>query len=397
MTMQGRALVTDGRSLAALAIVRSLGSAGIDVHVGEEFRGSLASFSRHATRSHRYPSAEERPRAFVQRLRSLIAAEGFDVVIPTRDATTLRIAERREELGREIDLCVADPKTIDRLGDKGRCMKLAADHGVPIPRTYYPNESGLERVRDEATFPVLVKPRRASGSRGIVRVERPADLERRYRSVARDHPDPIVQEYVDHAGGHYSVGTLFDRRSEPVATHVYRETKQYPSSGGPAVNAVSVEREPWVEELLELLGRVGWQGPAHMDVLYDPDDDVHRLLEVNPRFWTSLTLSVRSGVDVPRLLYELAGSDTVPSVGAYDVGLEYRWVVPNELLWAFERDEPLSELRKLLGRGRERTCYGTLSRHDVPALVGVAVQSLVFLSNAERRNEVLGRGRDSKP
>lgn len=109
--------------------------------------------------------------------------------------------------------------------DKGTSMKLAAEHGVLTPRAYYPAEDGFERIREETTTPLLIKPRDESGARGIVPVEQLENLESCYWAVDREHPDPIVQEYVDHTGGHYSIRTLFDRDSEPIATHVYRETK----------------------------------------------------------------------------------------------------------------------------------------------------------------------------
>ena len=390
--MHGKVFVTDGRSLATLAIARALGSNGLEVHVGEEFDYSLSSFSKYVERTHRYPSAEEEPRAFQKRVRSLIRAERYDMVIPVRDATTARVAAQKEKLERETGLCIVDEDTLGRLADKGECMKLAALHGVSIPKTYFPAEEGLDRIAREASFPVLIKPRRSSGSRGIVRVDRPDDLESRYRTVAALHPDPIVQEYIDHAGGHYSIGTLFDRDSEPIATHVYRETKQYPISGGPAVNAESIEREPWVDELLRLLRAVDWQGPAHMDVLYDASDESYNLLEVNPRFWMSLNLTIQAGVDVPTLMYELVTEDDSRSVDSYRIGLKYRWLLPNELLWLASHEEKVSAIRDVVRLPDGNTCFGVCSASDLGPVLGVAAQSVNFLADPKKRAAIFDRG-----
>ena len=322
--MSESVFITDGRSLAALAIARSLGSKGIEVHLGEEFNHNITSFSKHVETTHIYPSPEEHPDEFVEWLAEVIEREAYDSLIPVRDAATLLVAKNKERFAQKTGLCVADYKIIKRFMDKGESMKLAAEHGVSIPRTYFPDEDGFEQIYDEATLPLLIKPRDESGARGIVRVERYDELEPRYRVVDREYAAPIVQEYIDHSGGHYSLGTLFDHDSKPVAVHVYKETKQYPLSGGPAVNAVSVEKKPWVDDMLQMLQAVGWEGPAHMDVLYDPAEETYKMLEVNPRFWMSLQASICSGVDFPRLLYELAtGREAEFQNGLYKTGVTY--------------------------------------------------------------------------
>jgi predicted ATP-grasp superfamily ATP-dependent carboligase len=390
--VNGKVLVTDGRALSSLAIARSLGAAGIDVHVCDDFRGTLSSFSTHVSDAKVHPLIADDPTAFIEWVVDLCKQEQYDLVIPIRDETLAALSSHRDAIMEVSDLFIADDSVIEQLMDKKACMKLAEDIGVPIPRTYYPADDGIEAVQEAATFPVLIKPRIASSAQGIVRVEDPDQLVSKYEAVAREHPDPIVQEYVDHSGGHYSIGTLFDRESNPVATHVYKETKQYPSSGGPAVNAISVEKEPWVDEMLELLRAVGWRGPAHMDVLYDPEDGRYKLLEVNPRFWMSLPLSIQAGVDVPTMLFDVAQGRTPEPVSEYKIGTEYRWVFPNEILWVLNSDDKMAALRQLLTPSRNEVCYGIVSREDPAALIGMVTQSVQFLLSKEKRAMIFDRG-----
>jgi hypothetical protein len=69
-------------------------------------------------------------------------------------------------------------------------------------------------------------------------------------------------------------------------------------------------------------------------------------MEINPRFWGSLALAVRAGVDFP-VLYAAAAldrplPDTLPT---YRAGVTCRWMVPGDVLRyageARERREPL--------------------------------------------------------
>lgn len=388
----GGVLVTDGRALSALAVVRSLGRKGIKVHAGDEFSPTITSNSKYVDANIVYPSAGDSPNQFVKELVRRAKEEAYDLIVPVRDETTLLLSRYRSELPTGTDVFLAEHSTIEQLLDKGKAMKIARRHGVSIPPTYYPTEEGLDIVGDTVEYPVLIKPRHSSGSRGIQYAHSKSELLQRYETVNAEYEKPIVQEYISHDGGHYSIGTLFDRQSEPVALHVYEEKKQYPPSGGPAATATSIAPDDWVWDIIKLLEEVDWVGPAHMDVLFDPETSEYRLLEVNPRLWMSLNLTVRSGVDIPHLLYRLATEGSVDPVRSYTAGLDYRWVFPNELLWVLAQDDTVSAVREFVQYTGEKTCYGVLSREDPRPLVGVAAQSLRFLKDPEKRAAIFRRG-----
>lgn len=388
-----KVLVTDGRTLSALAVVRSLGEHGIEVHCGDEFASTISSYSKYVASNIVYPSASISPRQFIVELVERAKTEEYDLIVPVRDETTILVSKYRSELPAQTDVFSADHSTIEQLLDKGETMKMARRHGVSIPPTYYPSEDGLETVGDTVKYPVLIKPRRSSGSRGIQYAHSKSELLERYEAVHAEYENPIIQEYISHEGGHYSLGTLFNRQSEPVALHVYKETKQYPPSGGPAATATSVAPDNWVWDILELLEEVDWVGPAHMDVLFDPETSVYRLLEINPRLWMSLNLTIQSGIDIPHLLYRLATEEgSVDPVRSYMTGVDYRWVLPNELLWVLAQDGKVGAVREFLRPTGEKTCYGVLSREDPLPIVGVAAQSLRFLKDPEKRAAIFDRG-----
>ncbi|SEJ37651.1 carboxylate--amine ligase [Halohasta litchfieldiae] len=389
--MTATVLVTDGRSLSSLAIVRSLGQLGCDVHVCDDFKRNLSAFSKYVSDVKVHEPVGADPTAFIDWLVACCERRQYDLIVPVRDETTLAVSTHRERVSGVTEVFIADPSAIKQLMDKGRCMKTAEQLGIPIPTTYYPDED-LESVRANSTFPVLIKPRAASGARGIVRVDDPTNLARKYEAVNRAYQNPIIQEFVDHSGGHYSIGTLFDETAEPVATHVYKETRQYPSSGGPAIAAHTVEREPWIESMLDLLRTHDWKGPAHMDVLYDPDSEEYKLLEVNPRFWSSLGLTINSGVDIPRQFYQLAVEDGTPEHdNQYLVETNYRWILPNELLWVWEQENKLRAAQQL-GMIDSNTCCATLSRDDLRPVLGVVAQAIGYLQDSNRRKKIFDRG-----
>jgi predicted ATP-grasp superfamily ATP-dependent carboligase len=69
----------------------------------------------------------------------------------------------------------------------------------------------------------------------------------------------------------------------------------------------------------------------------DPEDGIPKLMEINPRFWGSLELAVRAGVNFP-VLYADAVLGRTPTGGDYRDGIVCRWMFPGELLRYMTQD-----------------------------------------------------------
>lgn len=90
----------------------------------------------------------------------------------------------------------------------------------------------------------------------------------------------------------------------------------------------------------------------------------------------SVALTIRSGIDVPKLLVAFADGDSVGEpVTEYDTDLRYRWLLPNGLLWAGQQERRLTGLLDFLCPSGERICYGTLSGEDPLVIVGVGYRA----------------------
>ncbi|SEP29727.1 ATP-grasp domain-containing protein [Halogranum amylolyticum] len=392
--MSNKILILDARSLSGLAFVRSLGLAGNEIHVGESFKQNLSRYSRFANKSVVYPNPEDNKEKFHTFIKSLAEREKYDVILPMRDITTVLLSEIQKELSDSTNTLLANPSKIKTLSDKWECEKLANRIDVSTPNTYHVSKQPIDEITEVAQYPVLIKPREESGARGIVRADTPSELKSSYSEFASQEKKPIIQEFVNHSGGHYSIGTVFDENSNPRAVHVYEELIQYPDTGGPAIQAKSVEISPWVHDVLEILSEIEWVGPAHMDVLFDPADEKYKLLEVNPRIWSSINLSIQSGVNIPRIITQIATSATPPELQTYDSEMYYRWTLPNELLWVWNRNNKVKALKQLRTNSAADSCHGVLSHRDPTAILGVVAQSLHFVLDKEKRQSVLGRSHD---
>jgi predicted ATP-grasp superfamily ATP-dependent carboligase len=384
-----KVLVTDGRAPATLAIARSLGQRGIEVHCGECFKYNLSSFSKYVTDQVRYPSPDDEPEAFVDRLTEVVRTGDYEMVFPVRDETTLLIADHQDRLSEWTRLYLASREAITTLNDKGETVKLARQAGVPVPTTYFPEEMSIDRIKRQAEYPVLIRPRESSGSRGILPVESAAGFDDAYTQVEAEYGTPMIQEYVDKTG--YSTAcVMLDERQREVASFSYERLKEYPLSGGPTVVGVSTDDEEVKSHARTLLQEVSWKGAAEVEFILD-ETGSPRLLEVNPRFWTPLQLAISSGVDFPYLIWQSAhGCDEY--VDEYECGVTYRWMLPNEILWTLNAPDKKRGIKDLLNGRGNHVCYSVLSSSDPLPTLGTFAQSLDFLWDPRKRRMIFDRG-----
>jgi predicted ATP-grasp superfamily ATP-dependent carboligase len=346
--------VTDGDQRATLAVVRSLGRAGIPVAVGHHDEQSLAGASRYCVHRVRYPAPECDPTGFQRFLRTEMRAGGYRVLLPMTDVTTQLVAELRDELAGKVRIPIPPAAVVEAARDKRHVLALAANLGILAPETWEPvaGES-LEDFAARIRYPAVVKTRFSRQRRGenwvhggVTYAATPSELVAKYRAMDAVIPAPIVQETI--AGDGIGVFLLL-WRGELKAAFCHRRLREKPPWGG-----VSVLREslPLDAELVrqseQLLRALDWEGAAMVEYKRDRRDGRAKLMEVNGRFWGSLQLAVDAGLDFPLLVYRLAlGEDVAPAM-AYRAGVKSRWLLG-------DLDHLLTVLRaKSVANGRPR-------------------------------------------
>jgi len=367
-------LLTDARWRKALSAARALGRRGLRVLTCDSTRLVAAAISRYVERHLVVPAPASDPEGFVAAVARLAAREHGLVCFPLEDPTLEVLSVARDRLP-QVALPIAPLAAITLALDK-----RAAALGLPVPRGVLPagpEDLGSARALD---FPVVVKPRRGWGAQGVTVVERREELDAAYRRVAAVFPRPLVQERLPPGGEAYGVSCLFNARGALRAAFVHRRLREYPLRGGPSTLRVSAERPDLVESSARLLSALGWVGFGMVEWRTDPRDGGGRLLEVNPRFVGSLELAVRSGVDFPSLLYDVAVSGDCAEVRRYKVGQLCRWLLPGDLLH-FLANPARFRLEPSFFRFRAPDlAYDDWARDDpLPSLAQVGVVALAAL------------------
>jgi predicted ATP-grasp superfamily ATP-dependent carboligase len=352
-----KVLVTDAEHKSALAAIRSLGRHGAHVVAGSERRLARGFVSAYSAERLRYPPPEHEEE-FVAFLIDAARHRGLDVVLPVGDAANRVLAKHRERVVPHVALPVASWPAMRIASSKQLTLPFAEALGVGVPRDY-------PTAADVDTFPVVVK--RSSGAGWVRYANDRAELQ------AIDVDGAVIQEWIP--GDGYGFFALFEGGRER-AVFMHRRIREYPATGGASTAAESIE-DPELEELgLRLLGALDWHGLAMVEFKKDRRDGRFKLMEINPKLWGSLDLSIAAGVDFPWLAVQMArgGLDGAPPP-PYRSGVRFRWVFDDVLHLAARP----SSLRAFLGDFRDPAVQQDLPADDVrPALFDAAKTAVVL-------------------
>lgn len=299
-----------GGDYQGLGIVRSLGRRGVPACVVDDER-SIGRLSRYC-RSYDRLSDLGDARDLVDELLALGRRRGWEgwVLYPTRDETVAALSHQRERLG-EFFRVPTPPWSVTRWAwDKRNTHELAAEAGVPAPRTWRPaGVEGLEAVDGEG--PWAIKPAikehffyvtKAKAWRADTRAQLRERFERAQAIVGLG--EVMIQELIPGDGEQqYAYGALY-AEGRPIATMVARRRRQHPPEFGRASTYVETIEQPEVEALSEkLLRRIGYDGLVELEYKRDPRTGQFKLLDFNARTWGYHTLAHAAGVDFPYLLF----------------------------------------------------------------------------------------------
>jgi hypothetical protein len=237
------------------------------------------------------------PELLAFRISSYAQRKNIQVIIPVDLPTCILADELRPHLNIPL-FPMPSAAALRRLHDKWTFSRFLAEHRVPQPRTRL-----LTRIDDVNAIdlppPWIVKPRDGEGGLGVRRVEHAEELMR----LVASEGELLAQESLP--GKDIDLSFLADR-GRMVAW-----TIQTP--GG------SHHRRVFQNEARVLaIGRTiaaacGYHGVAHIDMRTDERDGSIKVLEINPRFWNTLTHSLSMGVNFPDLGLAMVRGEAPPA------------------------------------------------------------------------------------
>ena len=239
------------------------------------------------------------------------------------DAMLLCVSRHREVLLRHYRFLMPPSELIEDLVDKARFAALARRLRLPVPETVTSEEASTrDEVLAHVPLPCALKPVNHISFRKSVAVREegglprkalfartPEELDKRLEQMRKSGCAFVVQRYVCGGDDHItSFHAWMNSRGEPVAHHVGKKIRTYPSGSGEST-FIEIATDPEVTRVgLEVVRALGLVGVVKLDFKRDAESGELFLLEANPRFNLWNRLGAASGVNLPLFAFaELAG------------------------------------------------------------------------------------------
>jgi len=311
-----------------LVIARSLSRRGIPVIVAPIMPGEPPIRSKEIKRHVLLPNFRIKPDDFIEALTALIKEEDIDMIMPTGDGAMAAVGQHYDVLVKLVHVGSPPPSIMERVLDKRLTLAAAQKCGIPIASSRtVENISNLHEIIRGLRFPLIAKPAIRKGA-NTYRIKYFLTEKTLLDQVAMD-PEwlqgGLLQEYVPGMGK--GVGVLM-HKGMPVTMFQHRRLKEYPYTGGVSVMAQAEAVDPVLGELaVKLLREIEWEGIAMVEYRFDPATNNFALMEINGRYWGSLFLPAKAGIDFPYYEWQLAHGEQpdVPKT-AYPAGLKVRWL-----------------------------------------------------------------------
>jgi D-aspartate ligase len=260
-------------------------------------------YSKYVDQFFFFPPSND-PLYWIANINKVTREHPIDVIMPIWETSIKSLIENKDRL-ESWDKLVPLPSlqnfTI------ARSKSLLADHlkrfDFPGPKSLHLRPSLLQGRSDlDLNFPLLAKPLPGGSGRGIEKFEDYETFTAYFREngLRREY---ILQEFIK--GEDYGCNVLCSN-GEILAFTMQKGNLWDPSKPYSAqIGMDFLYEEKLLQTVRKLMKSLDWNGIADLDLLYHKESDTFYIVEINPRFWATLTAALMAGINYPQLLIKM--------------------------------------------------------------------------------------------
>lgn len=322
-----KVFITNGDFLKSLLVLRSVSKQGdVESHVGAESRLAPAFFSKYCKHKIILPNAQKNPDFFIKTLSKYVKDNKIDVLLPINPFEIELILKNKNLFG-DVDIPFVSYDLFKKVNDKWFFQLILKNLAIKTPKTVKLEKlENLNSVETFLSYPMVIKYRVSAGSERLKFIN--GNIKEAYldmiKTKSKEEDFPIIQEYI--SGENYGAGALCFK-GKVKSVFVYKSLREAKMSYGSSTSRLSVHNEEIEKKVKTILESLNWHGVAHFDIIKRGDE--YYFLEMNPRFWLSINLTVKSGLNYP---YYLCNPE-VKIPNAYKIGVVCKVSIPDTIVY----------------------------------------------------------------
>jgi predicted ATP-grasp superfamily ATP-dependent carboligase len=243
----------------------------------------------------------ENPNEYLGLLSDVAEKHDACVILPVHE--DLFVASRyRHKIKSTAHLLAPEFDELLAVHDKALIPSFAKLANIRVPETAVLNNAqDVENAIADMGLPCLIKPRSGSGSQGIMTFKTEEDLSY-LRGLSDDYlaKEPcLLQEWVEGVGAGVNM-LLKDGKVQAICGH--QRLREVPIKNGVGSAHVSLENKEMMQAGREFIEQTPFKnGVVMVEFRYDKKSNKFYVIEVNPRYWASITNALVSGLNFPDL------------------------------------------------------------------------------------------------
>lgn len=304
-------LIPDGEDANSLAVARSLAEEkNIKIYVLSKDKNDSIRFSRHVTKFIHYSDATTKE-GKLTRILDTIKKTKADVLLPVGVKAIRLIAEHKDQFSKLIALPpIPEVESFDEANDKWLLSLWAKENKIPHPNTLlFRSVDDIKILVPSISFPAIVKPRNGFGGNGIKIFDNAQEFQSWY-SEFEHVEDLIIQSYIKG----YDIDCSIICSEGKILAHTIQKSIKYSADYPWPYGLEFLSHDEIYSIVEEIAKKFNWSGVAHLDLRYDEIEKRSKLIEINPRFWASVSASIFAGVNFPLLSCLSALKRELPSL-----------------------------------------------------------------------------------
>jgi predicted ATP-grasp superfamily ATP-dependent carboligase len=258
----------------------------------------------------------------------------YDAVFPMTDVTIPLTIDALEKTEIAELISHIDTNNYNLASDKNIIIQIAKRLSIPYPKTIEVDKvEDLVDIGKLIEYPVVIKPSRSTIifknkilTLKVKYANNYPELKRKSRILLAYDVKLLVQEIIKGCG----IGFFcLYQKGNLKRTFCHKRILEKPPSGGVSVLCESIKEDPLAKDsATRLLNAIGWSGTAMVEFKKEYNTGIPYLMEINARFWGSIELAVKSGVDFPIETVNMINMKNLDiDIGNYKEGVRCSWFV----------------------------------------------------------------------